>query len=118
MDHPGAPASLTFDLREIPFSTRGSWLDLSPVTALHTTSDAVHLVSHRNGMHGVLRLEPVRGGEVVATTWIARESNSGPESAGPTRAVRASSRRSSTASRPSGFAARGSGSAWPTRRPR
>jgi len=74
MDHRGAPATLTFDLREIPFSTRGSWLDLSPVTALHTTTDAVHLVSHRNGMHGVLRLEPVRGGEVVDAGWHAQPS--------------------------------------------
>jgi glycogen debranching enzyme len=74
MAHRGAPASLTFDLREIPFSTRGSWLDLSPVTALHTTTDAVHLVSHRNGMHGVLRLEPVRGGAAVGAAWHAQPS--------------------------------------------
>ena len=78
MAHRGAPASLTFDLREIPFSTRGSWLDLSPVTALHTTTDAVHLVSHRNGMHGVLRLEPVRDGAVADAAWHARPSVSPP----------------------------------------
>ena len=38
-----------FDIREIPFSRRGSWLNLSPVVAAHTTTDTVHLVSHRNG---------------------------------------------------------------------
>lgn len=70
----GEPANLTFDLREIPFSTRGSWLNLSPVTALHTRTDAVHLVSHRNGMHAVLRLDPVRDGDIVATSWTASPS--------------------------------------------
>lgn len=48
-----------FDVRDIPFSVRGSWLNLSPVVALHTRSDRIHLVSHRNGMHAVLRCEPV-----------------------------------------------------------
>jgi hypothetical protein len=70
----GEPANLTFDLREIPFSTRGSWLNLSPVTALHTRTDAVHLVSHRNGMHAVLRLDPIRDGEGSATSWTATPS--------------------------------------------
>ncbi|PFG18390.1 hypothetical protein ATK74_2976 [Propionicimonas paludicola] len=70
----GEPANLTFDLREIPFSTRGSWLNLSPVTALHTRTDAVHLVSHRNGMHAVLRLEPIRDAQVCAATWTASPS--------------------------------------------
>lgn len=50
-----------FDLRSIPFSMRGAWFDLSPVVALHTTAEHVHLVSHRTGMHGVLRLVPQRG---------------------------------------------------------
>lgn len=61
----GAPAAAegarglpSFDVREIPFSARGSWLDLSPVVALHTTADDVHLVSHQTGMHPVLRLVP------------------------------------------------------------
>lgn len=70
----GEPANLTFDLREIPFSTRGSWLNLSPVTALHTRTDAVHLVSHRNGMHAVLRLDPSRAGEPVPASWTATPS--------------------------------------------
>jgi hypothetical protein len=47
-----------FDVRQIPFSRRGSWLNLSPVVAAHTTVDDVHLVSHRMGMHAVLALRP------------------------------------------------------------
>lgn len=69
-----------FSVREIPFSHRGSWLDLSPVVGLATYADDLHLVSHRNGMHAVLRLVPVRGdgrvpAEVTANpavlTWSA-----------------------------------------------
>ena len=63
---------MTFDIREIPFSVRGSWLNLSPVVALHTSTDAVHLVSHKNGMHGVLALRPERDGVAVDTEWTAR----------------------------------------------
>ena len=59
--HP-AFAMPAFDVREIPFSVRGSWLNLSPVVALHSHADAVHLVSHRNGMHAVLRCEPLDDG--------------------------------------------------------
>ena len=66
---PADPVS--FDIREIPFSRRGSWLNLSPVTALHTTTDTIHLVSHTHGMHGVLALRPERGGEAVETDWDA-----------------------------------------------
>ena len=47
---------LTFDVRSIPFSRRGSWLDLSPVVALHRTEADIHLVSHTTGMHAVLAL--------------------------------------------------------------
>lgn len=71
MSVPGTPTILSFDIREIPFSTRGSWLNLSPVTALHTMSDTVHLVSHRNGMHAVLNLEVVRGRDAVDAAWQA-----------------------------------------------
>src|SRR4051812_29319395 len=60
-----------FDIREIPFSTRGSWLNLSPVTGLHTRTDTIHLVSHRNGMHAALALRPERDGTRVLTTWQA-----------------------------------------------
>src|SRR6185312_12228799 len=57
-----------FDITEIPFSAKGSWLDLSPVVGLHERSDDVHLVTHRTGMHGILRLVPERSGQRVATT--------------------------------------------------
>ena len=68
MSHPSLP---TFDVREIPFSFRGSWLDLSPVVGLHRQVDDVHLVSHINGMHAVLRLAPTRGGERMDATTQA-----------------------------------------------
>ena len=67
----------TFDVREIPFSVRGSWLNLSPVVALQTNTDAIHVVSHRNGMHAVLRCEPVTSAPVqwsadaATLTWQA-----------------------------------------------
>ena len=60
-----------FDVNEIPFSVRGSWLDLSPVVALHTRRDDLHLVSHQNGMHGVLALVPEVDGERVETEIVA-----------------------------------------------
>jgi glycogen debranching enzyme len=46
-----------FDIRIMPFSRRGSWLDLSPVVGLHDSRDDIHLVSHQTGMHPVLRIE-------------------------------------------------------------
>ncbi|WP_243063318.1 amylo-alpha-1,6-glucosidase [Humibacter sp. RRB41] len=55
--------ALTFDVRSIPFSRRGSWLDLSPVVALQRTEADIHLVSHTTGMHAVLRLTPRTGEE-------------------------------------------------------
>jgi len=55
-------SSLHFDVREIPFSRRGSWLDISPVVALHTVRDDLHLVTHQTGMHAVLRLVAEREG--------------------------------------------------------
>ncbi|MFF2079836.1 amylo-alpha-1,6-glucosidase [Kitasatospora sp. NPDC058162] len=48
-----------FALEDIPFSHYGSWFNLSPVTALHTRTSDLHLVSHKNGMHAVLRLLPL-----------------------------------------------------------
>ncbi|AGL16188.1 amylo-alpha-1,6-glucosidase [Actinoplanes sp. N902-109] len=51
-------SEVTFSLREIPFSHAGSWFDISPVIAEKTYADDLHLVSHRNGMHPVLRFEP------------------------------------------------------------
>ncbi|WEO93872.1 trehalase family glycosidase [Streptomyces sp. FXJ1.172] len=47
-----------FSVRDIPFSTYGSWFDISPVVAEKTYAEDLHLVSHQNGMHAVLRLVP------------------------------------------------------------
>jgi hypothetical protein len=47
----------SFSVREIPFSHAGSWFDISPVIAEKTYAEDPHLVSHRNGMHPVLRFE-------------------------------------------------------------
>src|SRR4051794_39812793 len=63
--------AVTFDIRDIPFSVRGAWINLSPVVALHTTAEAVHLVAHKNGMHGLLALQPQRDERPVETTWLA-----------------------------------------------
>ena len=63
-----------FDVNEIPFSVRGSWLDVSPVVALHTRRDDLHLVSHQNGMHGVLSLVPEVDGQRVETEIQASPS--------------------------------------------
>ncbi|MEO7124053.1 MAG: glycogen debranching protein, partial [Lacisediminihabitans sp.] len=60
-----------FDITEIPFSAKGSWLDLSPVVGLHERANDVHLVTHTTGMHGILRLVPERSGQCVATTNAA-----------------------------------------------
>ncbi|PNG21935.1 amylo-alpha-1,6-glucosidase [Streptomyces cahuitamycinicus] len=47
-----------FSVHDIPFSTHGSWFDISPVVAEKTYAEDLHLVSHQNGMHAVLRLVP------------------------------------------------------------
>ncbi len=62
---------LTFDIHEIPFSRRGSWLDISPVIGLHTTHQDLHLVSHQTGMHAVLRFQPETDGAARASTFSA-----------------------------------------------
>ncbi|MEU0897857.1 amylo-alpha-1,6-glucosidase [Streptomyces massasporeus] len=48
-----------FSVHDIPFSTHGSWFDISPVVAEKTYAEDLHLVSHQNGMHAVLRLLPL-----------------------------------------------------------
>jgi hypothetical protein len=63
-----------FSVREIPFSHRGSWFGLSPVVALATYAEDLHLVSHRHGMHAVLRLVPVLGGARVPTEVTANSA--------------------------------------------
>ena len=67
-------SSLRFDVREIPFSRRGSWLDISPVVALHTVRDDLHLVTHQTGMHAVLRLVPERSGARLPLEFEASPS--------------------------------------------
>ncbi|POX45528.1 amylo-alpha-1,6-glucosidase [Streptomyces sp. Ru72] len=48
-----------FSIHHIPFSTHGSWFGISPVLAEKTRAEDLHLVSHQNGMHAVLRLAPL-----------------------------------------------------------
>lgn len=59
---PGTSTLPRFDVQQIPFSRRGSWLDLSPVTGLHRRADDIHVVSHVAGMHAILQLLPTREG--------------------------------------------------------
>ena len=58
-------ATLEYSLDEVPFSMRGSWLSVSPVTGLHTRSTLVHLVSHQTGMHPILSMQPLHAGVPV-----------------------------------------------------
>ncbi|MGW2486110.1 amylo-alpha-1,6-glucosidase [Streptomyces sp. NPDC001606] len=51
-----------FSVHDIPFSMYGSWFDISPVVAEKTYAEDLHLVSHQNGMHAVLRLVPLDPG--------------------------------------------------------
>ncbi|MEO7015536.1 MAG: glycogen debranching protein, partial [Leifsonia sp.] len=76
------PSVTAFDVREIPFARRGSWINLSPVIGLHERADDVHLVSHQTGLHPVLAFVPLQKGEradaVLAAsasvlTWSAGE---------------------------------------------
>ncbi|MER7689734.1 trehalase family glycosidase [Streptomyces sp. NPDC097610] len=48
-----------FSVHDIPFSTHGSWFDISPVVAEKTYAEDLHLVSHQNGMRPVLRFVPL-----------------------------------------------------------
>ncbi|MFI5927739.1 amylo-alpha-1,6-glucosidase [Micromonospora sp. NPDC051543] len=71
-----APSGPEFAIQDIPFSYRGSWLNISPVVAEKTYADDLHLVSHQTGLHPVLRLCPgAPDATVVATpallTWRA-----------------------------------------------
>ena len=71
-----------FSVHDIPFSTHGSWFDISPVVAEKTYAEDLLLVSHQNGMHAVLSLVPLdpatgerTGTRVEATpgllSWVA-----------------------------------------------
>ena len=53
------PSGPAFSVHDIPFSTHGSWFGISPVLAEKTYAEDLHLVSHQNGMHAVLRLVPL-----------------------------------------------------------
>ncbi|MFD4872460.1 amylo-alpha-1,6-glucosidase [Streptomyces sp. NPDC058420] len=53
------PSGPAFSVHDIPFSTHGSWFGISPVLAEKTYAEDLHLVSHQNGMHAVLRLIPL-----------------------------------------------------------
>lgn len=73
-----APSGPEFPIRDIPFSYRGSWFDISPVIAEKTYADDLHLVSHQNGLHPVLRLAPsIAGTTVVATPAVLTWRNGG-----------------------------------------
>ena len=61
---------LALDVDEVPFSTRGAWIDLSRVVGLHRGSDDVHLVTHQTGMHPILGLIPVVGDEQVSAETV------------------------------------------------
>ncbi|MBY8871681.1 glycogen debranching protein [Micromonospora sp. PLK6-60] len=61
-----APTGPAFSVREIPFSQHGSWLSVSPVVAENSYAEDLHLISHRNGMHPVLRFTPSGDATVTA----------------------------------------------------
>ncbi len=60
-----------FSPQEIPFSFRGSWFGFSPVVGEKTYAEDVHLVSHQNGMHPILRLIPIVGDARAETAVTA-----------------------------------------------
>jgi hypothetical protein len=61
----------TFSVQEIPFSYAGSWFDVSPVIAEKTYADDMHLVSHRMGIHPILRFETRSTDEPVVAAVTA-----------------------------------------------
>ena len=67
------PDSSAFTIQEIPFSRQGSWFNISPVVAQHSLAPDLHLVSHQNGMHPVLRFVPLHtaGRDRAVATWTA-----------------------------------------------
>lgn len=72
------PSSLRFDVREIPFSRRRSWLDISPVVGLHDVRENPHLVSHQTGMNAVFVFEPARRVHHTVSTpaqlsWVSQD---------------------------------------------
>jgi glycogen debranching enzyme len=65
---------VAFDLDQIPFSMRGSWLSVSRVVGLHERAELVHLVSHTTGMHPVLSFAPLADGADAAVQLEASPS--------------------------------------------
>jgi glycogen debranching enzyme len=78
------PSATSFDIGEIPFSRRGAWFDISPVVALHTVRQHLHLVSHQSGMHPVLAFEPQHDGLPVPASVEASPATLRWSSAGGT----------------------------------
>jgi hypothetical protein len=73
-----------FDIDCIPFSYRGSWLNVSPIVGLHRRSDELHLVSHRTDLTAVLALVPTQDGRPVpaerrasaaSLRWVTADSS-------------------------------------------
>ncbi len=58
------------DIDEVPFSTRGAWIDLSRIVGLHERAEDVHLVTHKTGMHPILRLLPEAKGALVSPRLV------------------------------------------------
>jgi hypothetical protein len=54
-----------FNLDQVPFSMRGSWLSISRIVGLHRRAEFVHLVSHQTGMHPILEFQPLGDGAVL-----------------------------------------------------
>ncbi|MFG1885658.1 amylo-alpha-1,6-glucosidase [Micromonospora sp. NPDC049102] len=73
-----APSGPEFAIQDIPFSYRGSWLNISPVVAEKTYADDLHLVSHQTGLHPVLRLSPTAPGTTVVATPALLTWHAGP----------------------------------------
>ncbi|GIF51404.1 glycogen debranching enzyme [Asanoa ferruginea] len=65
-----APTGPAFSVQDIPFSYRGSWLNISPVVAENTYDDDLHLVSHQTGLHPILRFAPTTAATVRATATL------------------------------------------------
>jgi hypothetical protein len=68
------PSVTAFDVREIPFARRGSWINLSPVIGLHERADDVHVVSHQTGLHPVFAFVPLQNGERADAVLTASAS--------------------------------------------
>ena len=63
-----------FSVHDIPFSTYGSWFDISPVIAEKTYAEDLHLVSHQNGMPRCSSM--IRGTSRISICWTTRGATS------------------------------------------